>query len=162
MDVPTRRTTKSTRLRHFSFSIAVLALACLSATTLADSILYHYDPLGRLIRAETDDGIVITYTYDAVGNRLSRRISFADLDGDGLPDSRDPDQDGDGMPDRYEGRYGFNPRDAADGEIDSDEDGFTNTQEAAGRSDPRDSASTPDTVRRDRLLLYQRLIESAL
>jgi len=45
-----------------------------STTPLAQTIVitYTYDPLYRLTRAGYTDGRVFTYTYDAVGNRLSQ------------------------------------------------------------------------------------------
>jgi YD repeat-containing protein len=40
------------------------------------SVSYVYDELNRLIQAIYDDGTIITYTYDKVGNRLVKDISF--------------------------------------------------------------------------------------
>ena len=75
----------------------------------------------------------------------------ADTDGDGLSDGdevatygTDPlraDTDGDGQPDGYEVRNGFDPRDAADGQQDSDGDHLSNREELAAGTDPFD----PDT-----------------
>lgn len=42
---------------------------------------YFYDNLNRLIRVQHEDGTNILYTYDEVGNRLSRVVG---------PDSRHP------------------------------------------------------------------------
>ena len=54
----------------------------------ADETRYTYDDLGRLVRVERPDGAVVTYTYDAVGNRLSRSI-INDGDFDGVRDTLD-------------------------------------------------------------------------
>lgn len=38
----------------------------------AGSVVYAYDTLGRLKTAIYSNGVVITYVYDAAGNRSSR------------------------------------------------------------------------------------------
>lgn len=38
------------------------------------SVTYKYDALGRLVWALYDTGVLITYTYDANGNRTSQVI----------------------------------------------------------------------------------------
>ncbi|MDD5154149.1 MAG: RHS repeat protein [Desulfovibrionales bacterium] len=38
--------------------------------SLAGAIDYTYDDLNRLLRVEYDDGTVIEYVYDEVGNRV--------------------------------------------------------------------------------------------
>jgi YD repeat-containing protein len=43
----------------------------LSAPVSAGSVTYTYDVLGRLITATYSTGAVITYSYDATGNRTS-------------------------------------------------------------------------------------------
>ncbi len=40
--------------------------------SLAGAIDYTYDDLNRLLRVEYDDGTVIEYVYDEVGNRVQR------------------------------------------------------------------------------------------
>ncbi len=47
-----------------------------AAASLADTIHYTYDDLNRLIRAEYDDGTIIEYEYDKIGNRLRKSITF--------------------------------------------------------------------------------------
>ncbi len=49
----------------------------------AYAIDYTYDALNRLTEVQYDDGTIISYNYDAVGNRLSRVVS-EDHDGDGI------------------------------------------------------------------------------
>jgi len=48
-----------------------------------------------------------------------------------------PDTDADGMPDAWETSHGFDPNDAADGNGDADEDGYTNIEEYLNTTDPR-------------------------
>jgi len=43
-------------------------------TSLAGTINYSYDDLNRLERVEYEDGIVIEYFYDEVGNRTQKVI----------------------------------------------------------------------------------------
>ena len=49
-----------------------LAAALLAAPALAGSVSYAYDTLGRLTTASYSNGVVITYSYDAAGNRSSQ------------------------------------------------------------------------------------------
>lgn len=39
------------------------------------SVLYTYDALGRIITATYDTGVIVIYTYDSNGNRLSQTIN---------------------------------------------------------------------------------------
>jgi hypothetical protein len=76
-----------------------------------------------------------------------------DPDGDGLTTDEElrlgtnpalPDTDGDGLPDGWEVRFGLSPlsRDGDDGAAgDPDRDGFTNRDEYAAGTDPRDARS---------------------
>jgi pectate lyase len=47
------------------------------------------------------------------------------------------DADNDGMPDAWESKHGLNPRDAADANVDSDQDGYTNIEEYLNATDPK-------------------------
>lgn len=38
------------------------------------SVVYTYDPLGRLTTASYDTGVCVIYSYDANGNRLSQIV----------------------------------------------------------------------------------------
>jgi YD repeat-containing protein len=52
--------------------LALVFLAILlSAPAYAGSVTYTYDVLGRLATATYSTGAVITYSYDATGNRTS-------------------------------------------------------------------------------------------
>ena len=54
------------------------------------------------------------------------------------------DADNDGLPNDWETKYGLNPNDGADADKDSDDDGFTNAEEFAAKTDPKDKDSHPD------------------
>jgi hypothetical protein len=49
------------------------------------------------------------------------------------------DSDHDGMPDAWERRYGLNPTDPADGNADTDKDGYSNVEEYLNGTDPKQS-----------------------
>lgn len=53
------------------------------------------------------------------------------------------DSDGDGIPDEWEKRYGFNINDAADADLDSDGDLFTNREEFEAGTDPTNEKVHP-------------------
>lgn len=46
----------------------------LTAVVLATTAQYTYDNLNRLIKVQYDDGTIIQYTYDEVGNRLTQQV----------------------------------------------------------------------------------------
>ena len=57
---------------------AVGALAAVAAASaFAGSVAYTYDSLGRVIRVAYSNGVVITYTYDAAGNRTAYVVTGA-------------------------------------------------------------------------------------
>lgn len=45
--------------------------------SFAETINYGYDKMGRLIRAGYEDGTVVEYTYDKMGNRLQKVTTTA-------------------------------------------------------------------------------------
>ncbi|HXI25437.1 MAG TPA: hypothetical protein VNG71_16345 [Pyrinomonadaceae bacterium] len=51
------------------------------------------------------------------------------------------DSDSDGMPDEWERRYGLNPFDPSDANLDNDHDGYTNIEEYLNGTDPRKEGS---------------------
>lgn len=58
---------------------AMLALSTwLVPAAAAESILYGYDALGRIVRVEyvggVNNGLIIHYSYDAAGNRLQVEV----------------------------------------------------------------------------------------
>lgn len=67
--------------RWLAPGIAAYALIALTGT--ASAITYAYDDLDRLVEVVYDDGSVLSYTYDAGGNRLSR-VFRVDPDADGV------------------------------------------------------------------------------
>lgn len=49
--------------------------------TLAETVIYSYDSVGRLIKVEyQDSGITITYEYDAAGNMIKKVVSAINLE----------------------------------------------------------------------------------
>ena len=77
-------------MKHRAAHLTLVGFLLLNwvSTASAASIQYIYDDLGRLVRVERSEGIVVTYTYDAVGNRLSRKI-IHDYDFDDVADAAD-------------------------------------------------------------------------
>jgi YD repeat-containing protein len=69
-------------------ALGVWALAIACGTVQAAPTHYIYDELNRLVRVERADGVVVTYIYDALGNRLSKKV-IHDLDFDNVPDAQD-------------------------------------------------------------------------
>ncbi len=61
---------------------------------------------------------------------------YADLDGDGIPDTNDSDKDGDGMSNQFEIEHGLNPEDNSDKLTDLDGDGLNNLEEFLASSNP--------------------------
>src|ERR1035441_78869 len=51
--------------------VAATAFCCLATAAFAQSAIYAYDSLNRLTNVNYGNGAVITYTYDAAGNRLT-------------------------------------------------------------------------------------------
>lgn len=47
----------------------------LANSVLAATAQYTYDNLNRLVQVQYDDGTVIQYSYDAVGNRLVQVVT---------------------------------------------------------------------------------------
>ena len=47
------------------------------ASFAQDTVSYTYDALGRLTSVTYSSGTVITYSYDAAGNRLAKTITGA-------------------------------------------------------------------------------------
>ena len=56
------------------------------------------------------------------------------------------DTDGDNMPDGWETRYGFDPNNPNERDLDQDEDGYTNYEEYSLKTDPLSWQSRPATV----------------
>lgn len=52
-------------------------VSMVAAAAFAGSATYTYDSLGRVITITYSTGVVITYTYDAAGNRTAYVVSGA-------------------------------------------------------------------------------------
>ena len=76
------RTPYCTKLSICS-AIAFVALLHTSPV-LAASVAYQYDALGRIKTATYDNGVVITYYYDAAGNRTSQVVTGASTPPSGI------------------------------------------------------------------------------
>ena len=57
--------------RRSAAKLAAALLALSSVTAIAGAVTYTYDKLGRLKTATYSNGVVVTYIYDAAGNRTS-------------------------------------------------------------------------------------------
>lgn len=64
-------------LRQISLVAFLLLSSWVQAAAAPLSITYIYDDLGRLTQASYSNGIVILYTYDAVGNRQTKIVTGA-------------------------------------------------------------------------------------
>src|SRR5262245_41170946 len=60
---------------HRIATLAALTVLALSSSAHA-TVAYTYDDLGRVTSITYDDGIRITYTYDAAGNRTQHVIGI--------------------------------------------------------------------------------------
>lgn len=67
---------RSNRTRAVTVLILAALLICsLAAKRASAANLYTYDALGRITTATYDTGVIIIYTYDSNGNRLSQTIN---------------------------------------------------------------------------------------
>ena len=69
---------ETSRLMRSGWRFALLAGAlALAGAAKAGSATHAYDSLGRLSQVSYSNGVVITYVYDAAGNRTSYVVSGA-------------------------------------------------------------------------------------
>ncbi len=73
-----------------AISTALLFLM-IAGATIASAATYQYDPNGQLISVAYTPGRIVTYTYDAAGNRTRVEVSTStgDVNGDGRIDLTD-------------------------------------------------------------------------
>ena len=81
---------------------------------------------------------------------ITLRICEADFDGDGIPDSTDPDDDNDKIPDVWETDNGLDPLDPSDAVIDIDGDGASGLEEYVADTVPTDNRSVLELRIEDR------------
>jgi hypothetical protein len=115
-------------------AVTILILILVNAS-FASLVNYTYDDLNRLEKVEYEDGTIIDYYYDEVGNRTQRIVTITLID-----------TDSDGMPDSFENQYGLNPNDPLDAGYDNDTDGLTNLEEYLAGTDPTDSDTDDDLI----------------
>jgi YD repeat-containing protein len=93
------------------FGLLLFMMMVVASTSVAGTVQYTYDELNRLTAAAYADGTIVSYEYDAVGNRTAKDLTDGDNDDDGLPntledstctDPDDADTDDDGIPDGVE------------------------------------------------------------
>jgi len=61
------------RLKKMSIVLCFLFLA-FTCSAMADTVTYDYDEINQLVRVEYSNGTIITYTYDAAGNRVEKLV----------------------------------------------------------------------------------------
>ena len=66
----------------------IYILALLFATMQASAQTYTYDSNYRLTEVKYGNGITVTYTYDALGNRLTKKVTGGVVKGDANGDKR--------------------------------------------------------------------------
>lgn len=63
-------------LVRYASGFSLIFLLCASVAA-AEVLQYTYDDAGQLLKVEHDSGAVVDYSYDALGNRLSRTTSLS-------------------------------------------------------------------------------------
>jgi hypothetical protein len=76
--------------------------------------------------------------YDGAFSRPGEEFYTTAEEYENFTNPRDPDSDDDRMSDGWEVRWGFNPNDASDADLDSDGDGVSNVDEYFADTNPRD------------------------
>lgn len=66
---------KGRRHKFLAYWVTLSLISISSAWAANGSVAYTYDALGRVTSASYDTGVIVIYTYDANGNRLSQVIN---------------------------------------------------------------------------------------
>ena len=75
------------------YTLAIM-FACLQVLA-QNTVKYEYDANNRLTHVTYSNGVIVSYTYDALGNRLSKKVTGAapikkgDVNGDGEVNTKD-------------------------------------------------------------------------
>ena len=81
-------------MKHRLLYLVAILFAALTASAQT-SVSYTYDDLNRLTEVSYSNGVKVKYTYDALGNRMTRTITKSsdqlrgDVDGDGIVNIND-------------------------------------------------------------------------
>ena len=76
-------------MRKRLFLSILLAFICMTYLNAQSEISYEYDNLYRLTKVIYPNGTSVSYSYDALGNRISKKVTgspaeiMGDVDGDG-------------------------------------------------------------------------------
>jgi hypothetical protein len=126
------------KYKRLIVSVVTVLTLILVNSSFASLVNYTYDDLNRLERAAYEDGTIIDYYYDEVGNRTQKIVTRIFID-----------TDGDEMPYWFENQYGLNPDDPLDAGYDNDTggpDGLTNLEEYLAGTDPTDPDTDDDLI----------------
>jgi M6 family metalloprotease-like protein len=125
-----------TNLTTHGFNTSFITFHSLLLTDLTPDTIYYY-------QVSATDRIDNGPTMSNILSFRTTKIGEEDSDGDGTPDNVDTDDDNDNIPDVWEELHGLNPKDSADADYDTDNDGYSNYREYLDDTDPLDPDSTP-------------------
>jgi YD repeat-containing protein len=69
-------------IKRISTFVTIIFILLVTVAAFSLTVSYQYDNLDRLTRVERSDGSITTYTYDVVGNRISKINTASVLGGD--------------------------------------------------------------------------------
>jgi YD repeat-containing protein len=64
-------------MTRLSFAVLGIFLLSLAAVAEASTVQYRYDELDRIYQVEYDDGTIVEYVYDNVGNRIQKTVQHS-------------------------------------------------------------------------------------
>ena len=111
----------------------VPAVTATSARAALEAVLARVG--ASLPRRDSVDSRIVSEVRERRGSIIDSQQQVG-----GWPDLKSAvapkDSDGDGMPDQWERRFGLNPSDPLDANLDKDHDGYTNSEEYLNGTDP--------------------------